>query len=87
MSIKKNEKPDVSVIGIGKLGACTAAVYAGHGFNVIGFDVDAQKVAALNAGAAPVFEPQLADVINRLVSNRRLRSRFGNSGDCRLGGG
>jgi UDPglucose 6-dehydrogenase len=54
---------NVSVFGLGKLGACIAATFAARGFNVIGIDIDAEKVNRVNAGLPPVEEPLLAETI------------------------
>jgi UDPglucose 6-dehydrogenase len=55
----------VCVIGLGRLGAPMAAVFAEKGHQVIGVDVDARAVEALNAGCAPVQEPRLQEFITR----------------------
>jgi UDPglucose 6-dehydrogenase len=60
----------ISVIGLGKLGAPLAAVFASKGFHVIGYDVNPSAVAAINAGRAPVDEPRLQDLI--IASGNRL---------------
>jgi UDPglucose 6-dehydrogenase len=57
------DKPLVSVIGLGKLGACIAACFAHKGFSVIGADVSAKTVDMVNQHQAPVFEPQLAELM------------------------
>ena len=49
----------LSVIGLGKLGACSAACFAAKGFDVLGVDLDQQIVASINKGQAPVYEPRL----------------------------
>lgn len=54
----------ISVIGLGKLGAPLAAVFASKGYHVIGYDVKRSAVAAINAGRAPVDEPGLQDLID-----------------------
>jgi len=54
----------VSVVGLGKLGACLAAILANAGYHVTGVDLDQKKVDAVNAGEAPVIEPQLDAYIN-----------------------
>jgi len=54
---------DISVIGLGKLGAPLAAVLAGKGHTVIGVDVNEQFVNAINEGRAPVVEPGLDEAI------------------------
>jgi len=64
--------PRLSVVGLGKLGSPMAAVFASKGFDVIGVDVSAAHVAALNEGRAPVEEPQLQDLID--ASRARLRA-------------
>jgi UDPglucose 6-dehydrogenase len=56
---------NVSVIGLGRLGAPMAAVFAEKGHQVIGVDVDARTIEALNAGRAPVQEPRLQEFISR----------------------
>ena len=55
----------ISVIGLGKLGAPLAAVLADKGFDVVGMDVNADTVAELEAGRAPVSEPGLQECIDR----------------------
>jgi UDPglucose 6-dehydrogenase len=63
----------VCVLGLWHLGSVTAACLAELGHQVIGVDFDAARVAALNAGAAPVFEPGLEDLLRRGLSSGRLR--------------
>lgn len=64
--------PRVSVVGLGKLGACIAACFADKGFEVVGADVSARTVDLLNKGQAPVVEPGLAEMIAR--ARGRLRA-------------
>lgn len=54
---------DISVVGLGKLGAPLCAVLASKGHRVIGVDVAAAPVHAINTGLAPVSEPHLAALI------------------------
>ncbi|GAA1351499.1 UDP-glucose/GDP-mannose dehydrogenase family protein [Falsarthrobacter nasiphocae] len=53
----------IAVIGCGYLGAVHAACMASLGHDVIGIDVDANKIARLQAGEAPFFEPQLNELL------------------------
>jgi UDPglucose 6-dehydrogenase len=62
----------VSVFGLGKLGACIAATVAARGFEVLGVDIDPEKVLLVNAGLPPVEEPQLAETIT--AGRPRLRA-------------
>src|SRR6476660_9408130 len=54
---------DISVIGLGKLGATMTACLASRGFNVIGVDVSQKAVSAMNAGRAPAQETGLDELI------------------------
>lgn len=63
----------VSVVGCGYLGAVHAACLAALGHDVIGIDVDANKIAALSAARPPFFEPGLAELLEQVVHDGRLR--------------
>jgi UDPglucose 6-dehydrogenase len=63
----------VCVLGLWHLGSVTAAGLAALGHQVVGFDFDAPRVAQLNAGCAPVFEPGLEDLIRLGLASGRLR--------------
>jgi UDPglucose 6-dehydrogenase len=53
----------VAVIGTGYVGLVTAAGFAQLGSDVWCVDVDAEKIARLNRGEIPIFEPGLADSV------------------------
>lgn len=63
----------ISVIGCGYLGAVHAAAMAELGFDTVGVDVDAAKVASLNAGEPPFHEPGFDEILARGVASGRLR--------------
>src|SRR6266404_386060 len=63
---------NVSVCGLGKLGACIAATFAARGFNVVGLDIDPEKIRRVNEGLPPVEEPLLAETIE--AGRARLRA-------------
>ncbi|HEV2987904.1 MAG TPA: nucleotide sugar dehydrogenase [Candidatus Angelobacter sp.] len=58
---------NISVVGLGKLGAVLAAVAAGRGHHVTGVDIDPAVVNAVNTGVAPVQETGLDDLLARNV--------------------
>jgi len=62
----------LSVLGMGKLGACMAATFAQKGFEVLGIDTNPEAVAKLNNGQSPVDEPCLAKTLSE--TNGRLRA-------------
>jgi len=51
----------ISVVGLGKLGACMAACIASKGHTVIGVDLSPSTVGLVNSGQPPVVEPGLGD--------------------------
>jgi len=65
-------KLKVSVIGTGYLGATHAACMSSLGFEVIGVDVDAGKIALLTAGKVPFYEPGLEDLLQEEIASGRL---------------
>lgn len=64
--------PRITVIGTGYLGATHAACMAELGFQVLGVDVDPQKLARLSAGQLPFYEPGLDELVARHVASGRL---------------
>ncbi len=64
----------VSVFGLGYVGSVSAASFAADGHEVVGVDVNADKVAAVNAGRSPIVEPGLDDLLARGVAEGRIRA-------------
>ncbi|MER5202073.1 UDP-glucose/GDP-mannose dehydrogenase family protein [Streptomyces sp. NPDC002825] len=67
----------LTVIGTGYLGAVHAACMADIGHDVLGVDVDAEKISALAEGRPPFYEPGFDEVLTRALASGRLR--FGTS--------
>jgi len=63
---------NVSVFGLGYVGTVTAASLADAGHRVIGLDVNADKVAMVNAGRSPVIEPGLQELIGGAAAKQLL---------------
>ncbi|MFI7544410.1 UDP-glucose dehydrogenase family protein [Actinoplanes sp. NPDC049599] len=68
-----NDRPRLTVIGTGYLGATHAICMAVMGYDVLGVDVDAEKVARLNSGEVPFFEPGLPELLTKALETGRLR--------------
>src|SRR5581483_12054843 len=64
----------VSVFGLGYVGCVSAANFAADGHDVVGVDVNEQKVAAINDGRSPIVEPGLDEMLRRGVDEGRLRA-------------
>ncbi|MDQ7992050.1 MAG: nucleotide sugar dehydrogenase, partial [Propionicimonas sp.] len=63
----------LSVIGCGYLGAVHAAAMAQLGHEVVGVDVDASKIEALQRGEVPFYEPGLPEILAEARDSGRLR--------------
>src|SRR3984885_9715981 len=63
----------VTMVGAGYVGLVSGACFADFGHHVTCIDKDAPKVAALNRGEIPIFEPGLADLVEANVRQERLR--------------
>lgn len=64
----------VSIFGLGYVGAVTAACLADKGHGVIGADVQQAKVDAFNAGESPIVEPGLDALMQAARQAGRLRA-------------
>jgi GDP-mannose 6-dehydrogenase len=64
----------VSVFGLGYVGSESAAMLAADGHDVVGVDLNADKVAAINGGTSPIVEPGLGEALQDVVARGRLRA-------------
>src|SRR5436190_12327134 len=64
----------ISVFGLGYVGSVSAASFAADGHDVVGVDINQDKVAALNAGRSPIVEPGLDVLIAKGAADGRLRA-------------
>jgi GDP-mannose 6-dehydrogenase len=62
----------VVVLGLGYVGCVSAACLAHLGNRVIGVDRDEHKVAAVNRGEAPFYEPGLPELVAQGLASGRL---------------
>ncbi len=65
---------NVSIFGLGYVGAVSAACLADLGHTVVGVDPNPTKVDLINAGKAPVVEAGLGELTSRAVQLGRLRA-------------
>lgn len=63
----------VTVFGTGYVGLVTGACLAEVGHSVICMDVDQAKIADLNGGKLPIWEPGLEDIVRRNLENGSLK--------------
>jgi GDP-mannose 6-dehydrogenase len=64
----------VSVFGLGYVGSVSAASFAADGHEVVGVDVNPEKVRAINEGRSPIVEPGLEALLREGAQTGRLRA-------------
>jgi len=67
-----NKRLRLSVIGTGYLGATHAAAMSSLGFEVVGIDLDKEKISLLSQGRVPFFEPGLDQLLSDEIATGRL---------------
>ncbi len=62
----------LTVIGTGYVGLVTGTCFAEMGNHVTCVDIDTDKIAMLEAGQVPIYEPGLEEILERNVEQNRL---------------
>ncbi|KAA0915869.1 UDP-N-acetyl-D-mannosamine dehydrogenase [Psychrobacter sp. ANT_WB68] len=65
---------NICVFGLGYIGLPTAAMFAHHGANVVGVDVNQHAVDTINQGKIHIVEPGLEAIVKQAVDNGKLKA-------------
>jgi UDP-N-acetyl-D-mannosaminuronic acid dehydrogenase len=63
----------ICVLGLGYIGLPTAAMFATHGFQVVGVDINERVVETLNNGEVHIHEPGLKTMVQAALKSGNLR--------------
>jgi len=63
---------NIAVIGTGYVGLVSGTCFAESGNEVICVDIDANRIAQLQSGRIPIYEPGLEELVRRNVNEGRL---------------
>ncbi len=66
----------ISIFGLGYVGTVTAACLAREGHEVIGIDINREKIDTINAGKCPIVEERIGEIIAEVVGRRQLKASF-----------
>ena len=67
-------KPSISIVGLGYVGAVSAACLSKIGHHVVGVDVDQTKVNQIASGQSPIHEADLGDYLAEGVSKNSVEA-------------
>lgn len=62
----------ICILGLGYIGLPTAALFATHGHEVVGVDINKNIVDSINEGIAPFDEPELPELLEKAVTSKNL---------------
>ena len=66
------QKPAISVVGLGYVGAVSTACLASLGHRVVGVDIDREKVEDIAAGRSPIHEKELGRLLSEGVAEELI---------------
>lgn len=78
----KSKEAVIGVYGMGYVGQPLALRYAELGFKVIGFDIDAEKVARLNAGLSDIEHIADSDIASAVEAGMECTTEFSRTTDA-----
>ena len=63
---------NIAVVGTGYVGLVSGTCYAENGNEVACVDIDSSRIAALNEGKIPIYEPGLGELVRRNLKEGRI---------------
>jgi len=75
-------KLKIAVLGLGFVGLTTALGFADKGFDVVGYDIDLERIKKIKEGVVPFLEPGLDSAIKRTLGEQfRVASSAANAAE------
>ena len=67
----------ISILGTGYVGLCTAVCFADKGYHVLASTYNEKNIKLINNGIPPFYEPQLEEMLKRVVQTGKLEAIYG----------
>ncbi len=64
----------IGIIGLGFVGLSFASVLSSKGFDIIGIDVDKEKLETIKSGKSPFFEPKIEETLQNALQKKLMLS-------------
>lgn len=71
---KQGSVVKIAVFGLGYVGMTAAACLAKEGHEIVGVDLNEEKIAAVNSGRSPITEPGIDDLIRKAIADGLLKA-------------
>lgn len=72
LPIKDLDKPSISIVGLGYVGAVSTACLSKLGHRIVGVDLDAIKLEQISQGTSPIHEKDLGEYLSEGVENNLI---------------
>lgn len=72
----KEKKAQIGVVGLGYVGIPVACLFASKGFDVLGFDINKEKIDLINKGENPIEgkEPGLSELLKKVIKAKKFKA-------------
>ena len=64
----------IGIIGLGFVGLSFASVLASKGFDVVGIDIDKEKLKIIKTGKSPFYEPNIEETLQKALKKKLILS-------------
>ena len=75
---------DIGVIGLGYVGLIQSIGLADLGFNIVGIDIDKNKVEKLNKGEVAIYEDGLEELLKRNLNKLKFTNSYKKIKECKV---
>ena len=64
----------IGIIGLGFVGLSFASVLSSKGFDIVGIDIDKEKLNIIKSGKSPFYEPKIEETLQKALQKKLMLS-------------